>query len=237
MGYKMFIDGQEGTTGLLIQERLQGRDDIDLLQISTDDRKNPQAKLSLYQQADVVVLCLPDQASREAYKLALNTTVRIIDASTAFRTDPDWVYGIPELKPGQRKAIRNASYVSNCGCYAAGFILSLRPLVAAGLVAEDHPVTCTAISGYSGGGKKLIQTFESDPRRIIPPRPYALTLAHKHLSEMQCYSGLQDRPLFLPIVGHFYQGMIVTIPLMVKTLAKKVTPADIRSIWADILCR
>jgi N-acetyl-gamma-glutamyl-phosphate reductase len=231
LGYKVFIDGQEGTTGLMIHERLQDRAEIEVLQIQPRERKNPEAKLALYKQADVVVFCLPDQASREAFALAQQARVRVIDASTAFRTSADWVYGLPELRPRQRKDIRNARFVSNCGCYAAGFILALRPLVSAGVVAADHSVVCSAISGYSGGGKKLIQTFESDPDLIQPPRPYALGLAHKHLPEMQHYTGLQHPPLFMPVVGHFYQGMLVSIPLTVRTLKKRVALGDVRDIW------
>ena len=231
MGYKVFIDGQEGTTGLMIHERLQDRAEIEVLQIQPQERKNPEAKLALYKQAYVVVFCLPDQASREAFSLAQQARVRVIDASTAFRTSADWVYGLPELRTRQREDIRNARFVSNCGCYAAGFILALRPLVSAGVVAADYPVMCSAVSGYSGGGKKLIQAFESDPDLIQPPRPYALGLAHKHLPEMQHYTGLQHPPLFMPVVGHFYQGMLVSIPLVVRTLKKRIALGDVRDIW------
>jgi N-acetyl-gamma-glutamyl-phosphate reductase len=225
--HKIFIDGKEGTTGLLIHDRLQGREDIEVLEIDPKERKNPNAKLSLYRQSDIVLFCLPDQASRLAFELAKQVRVRVIDASTAFRTAPGWVYGLPELCPEQREKIRKASCVANCGCYAAGFILALRPLVSSGVVAKNHPITCSAISGYSGGGKKLIQKIESDPRDIVPPRPYALGLTHKHLPEMQRYVGLHTAPHFMPIVGHFYQGMIVTIPLVVETLKKRVTPDDV----------
>jgi len=231
VAHKVFIDGQEGTTGLMIHERLQDRPEIEVLQIESRDRKNPEAKLALYKKADVVLFCLPDQASREAFVLAKEARVRVIDASTAFRTAADWVYGLPELRPRQREDIRNAHFVSNCGCYAAGFILALRPLVSAGVVAADHPVVCSAISGYSGGGKKLIQAFESDSHVIHPPRPYALELAHKHLPEMQRYAGLLHPPLFMPVVGHFYQGMLVSIPLEVRTLKQRVSHGDIRDIW------
>ena len=231
MSYKVFIDGQEGTTGLMIHDRLQGRPEIEMLQIDPELRKNSEAKLAMYERADVTVFCLPDQASREAFELARQTHVRVIDASTAFRTAPEWVYGLPELRTGQRDDVRNATYIANCGCYAAGFILALRPLVKAGVVAEDHAVACSAISGYSGGGKKLIQAFEADPQTIVPPRPYALGLAHKHLPEMKHYTGLKQPPLFMPVVGHFYQGMLVSIPLFSGTLKKSVNRNDVRQIW------
>ena len=233
MSYKVFIDGQEGTTGLMIHDRLQGRPEIEMLRIDTELRKDPEAKRSLYERADATVFCLPDQASREAFELAKQTHVRVIDASTAFRTAPGWVYGLPELCSGQRDDVRNAAYIANCGCYAAGFILSLRPLVNAGVVAEDHTVTCSAISGYSGGGKKLIQAFESDPGVIVPPKPYALGLRHKHLPEMKYYTALQQPPLFMPVVGHFYQGMLVSIPLFTGTLKKNVNKKDVQQIWQD----
>jgi N-acetyl-gamma-glutamyl-phosphate reductase len=220
---KVFIDGQEGTTGLMIHERLKDRGDIELLRIASRERKNPEAKRDLYRKADIVILCLPDQASRDAFALARATDARLIDASTAFRTDPEWVYGLPELCPQQRDRIRNARYVSNCGCHAAGFILCVRPLVSAGLLPADVPLTCTSITGYSGGGKKLIQAFES-AAGILPSRPYALGLRHKHLPEMQKHALLTHSPLFMPIVGHFYQGMLVSVPLVLRMLDAKVTP-------------
>ncbi len=233
MSYKVFIDGQEGTTGLKIHERLRDRSDIDVLQIAEELRKEPAAKLELYKEADLTILCLPDPASREAFDLAKGEGVRLIDASTAFRTDSAWVYGLPELRREQRDAIRSARYVSNCGCYAAGFILALRPLVLSGIVQADYPVTVHAISGYSGGGKRLIAYHEGTPGRIIPPRPYALTLHHKHVPEMQKYAALAYPPLFSPSVGHFYEGMVVSVPLVVRLLAKRVTPSDVQGVLAD----
>jgi N-acetyl-gamma-glutamyl-phosphate reductase len=233
LSHKVFIDGQEGTTGLKIHERLRDRRDLEILQIPEELRKEPAAKLEFYRKADVTLLCLPDQASKEAFELAKGEEVRFIDASTAFRTDPGWVYGLPELSEGQREKIRNASWVSNCGCYAAGFILAVRPLVSAGIIPVDQPVTCHALSGYSGGGKRLIAMHEGTPGRILPTRPYALTLRHKHVPEMQKYTGLAYPPLFAPMVGHFYQGMVVSVPLVVRSLPKKVTPAGVREILAD----
>jgi N-acetyl-gamma-glutamyl-phosphate reductase len=233
VSYKVFVDGQEGTTGLQILDRLRARPDIEILRIPDDKRKDPSAKLDLYRQSDVTILCLPDQASREAFELAKNDDVRLIDASTAFRTSPDWVYGLPELCPEQRSLIRNARFVSNCGCHAAGFILALRPLVSAGIVAPDYPVTCHSVTGYSGGGKKLIEVFESEPGRILPTRPYALGLTHKHVPEMQKHAGLLSAPLFTPVLGHFYQGMVVMVPLVTRMLAKKVTPGDVAATLAE----
>jgi N-acetyl-gamma-glutamyl-phosphate reductase len=230
---KVFIDGQEGTTGLKIRERLQNRHDIEMLQIPEDRRKDPAAKLEFYRRADVTILCLPDQASREAVELTGGEKVRLIDASTAFRTDPGWVYGLPELCPEQRNLIRNSRYVSNCGCYAAGFILALRPLVSAGVVQVDYPVTVHAVSGYSGGGKRLIEAHEGTPGLTLPTRPYALTLRHKHVPEMQKYTGIAYPPLFAPMVGHFYQGMVVSVPLIVRLLGKRVTLTDVWEILAE----
>jgi N-acetyl-gamma-glutamyl-phosphate reductase len=232
LSYTVFIDGQEGTTGLKIRQRLHDRTDIEVLEIPDEIRKNPEAKKEFYRKSDVTILCLPDQASKEAYELAKNTGTRLIDASTAFRTDPHWVYGLPELSSEQRNSIKNATYVSNCGCYAAGFILALKPLVRNGVVPTDYPVTCHAISGYSGGGKKLIAAFE-ESASYIPPRPYALTLSHKHVPEMHKYSGLVHAPLFTPIVAHYYQGMIVSIPLLARLLKNSPKPDDIRRILYD----
>lgn len=232
MSHKVFIDGQEGTTGLMIHERLRDRGDIELLQIAPEKRKNPAAKRDLYREAEIVILCLPDQASRDAFALARETDARLIDASTAFRTDPDWVYGLPELCPEQRDLIRNARYVSNCGCHAAGFIMCVRPLVRAGVVPSDLPLTCTSITGYSGGGKKLIQAYEN-VNRILPSRPYALGLRHKHLPEMQKHALLDHPPLFMPIVGHFYQGMLISLPLVLRMLNGKVTPQAVHATLAE----
>jgi N-acetyl-gamma-glutamyl-phosphate reductase len=232
VSYKVFIDGQEGTTGLKIRQRLQDRADIEVLEIPDEIRKDPEAKKDFYKKSDVTILCLPDQASKEAYELAKGTGTRLIDASTAFRTDPDWVYGLPELSPEQRASIKNAAYVSNCGCYAAGFILAVRPLVVDGVLPGEYPVTCHAISGYSGGGKKLITAFEESDG-YIPPQPYALTLSHKHVPEMHRYSGLSYEPLFNPIVAHYYQGMIVSVPLLPRLLKGNPKPHRIRRILND----
>jgi N-acetyl-gamma-glutamyl-phosphate reductase len=232
VSYKVFIDGQEGTTGLKIRERLATRADIEVLEIAEANRKDPNAKLDLYRQSDVTLLCLPDQASREAYELTTGTKTRLIDASTAFRTDPGWVYGLPELSSGQRDKILTAKYVSNCGCYAAGFILAVSPLVSSGLIPADYPITCYALSGYSGGGKKLIETHEKSGV-VLPPRPYALGLTHKHVPEMQKYTGLTHAPLFAPTVAHFYQGMLVSVPFLPRLLSNHPRPRDVHRVLTD----
>jgi N-acetyl-gamma-glutamyl-phosphate reductase len=233
LSYKVFVDGQEGTTGLQILDRLHARSDIELLRIPEDRRKDPAAKVEFYRRSDVTILCLPDQASREAFDLVKGEDARLIDASTAFRTAPDWVYGLPELCPGQRELIRSARFVSNCGCHAAGFVLALRPLVSAGIVGADYPVTCHSVTGYSGGGKKLIEVYEGEPGRVLPTRPYALGLAHKHVPEMQKHAGLRFPPLFTPVLGHFYQGMIVMVPLVTRMLSRKIAPEGVSEVLAE----
>jgi N-acetyl-gamma-glutamyl-phosphate reductase len=238
MGHKVFIDGQEGTTGLQIHARLRERDDLELLQIEPDRRKDPEARREIMRSADLVILCLPDQAAIEAVQLAAPGT-RILDASTAHRVAPGWVYGLPELEPEQRARIRSAERVSNGGCYAMGFLLALRPLIDAGIIARDYPITAHAQSGYSGGGKKLIQAFTSHAHSDEGPspswtvRPYALGLAHKHVAEMQRYARLEYAPLFAPSVGNYYQGMLVQIPLHARALAKRGTPEGLQQVLAQ----
>lgn len=235
MAYKVFVDGEEGTTGLQIYQRLATRSDVELLRIDSERRKDSEARRELLRAADVAVLCLPDVASREAVTLAGDSHVRIIDASTAFRTDPAWAYGLPELNRSQRDRIRSATRVSVPGCHATGFAVLAYPLIQAGILPKDYPVTCTSISGYSGAGKKLIALYEgpdagSDSMRS--PRPYALGLTHKHLPEMQAVTGIDYPPLFMPLVGNFYSGMVVSIPLHARCLSRKATPAEIRGVYA-----
>lgn len=222
MTYKVFIDGRHGTTGLKIDERLALRSDVEVLTIPEDKRKDPAVKAEFINAADVVFLCLPDAASRESVALLApgNARTRFLDASTAHRTNPDWVYGLPELH-GQRERIRSSQRIAVPGCHATGFILSIAPLVAAGLVPADYPLSCTSLTGYSGGGKEMIadyETPESLPQNMLSPRIYALGLAHKHLPEMQALTGIAHAPLFSPVVGPFAQGMLVSVPLLPRLL-------------------
>jgi N-acetyl-gamma-glutamyl-phosphate reductase len=209
---RIFIDGQAGTTGLQIHERLSVRTDIALIEIDPAERKNPDAKQSIIDQADVVVLCLPDDAARETVRKTKNTHTRFIDASTAHRVNPDWTYGMPELMPDQREAIASARLVSNPGCYPTGFLAAVKPLISASVLARDALISISAISGYSGGGRQLIEKYESAGANW-PARPYGMPLRHKHVPEMKQYAGLSTSPLFMPSVGHFYQGMLVSVPI------------------------
>lgn len=238
MTWKVFIDGRHGTTGLKIDERLAGRDEIEVLSIAEAQRKDPAAKAAIINAADIVFLCLPDAASRESVALLApgNAKTRFLDASTAHRTNPEWVYGLPELNPGQRDRIRKARKVAIPGCHASGFIMLMHPLVAAGIVPTDHPLSCHSVTGYSGGGKEMIASYEqpaSLPDSMKSPRFYALGLTHKHLPEMKTISGLAHAPLFTPIVGNFAQGMVVAVPLLTRTLPKAVSPQSLQAFFAD----
>lgn len=227
---KVFVDGQEGTTGLQIQERLQTRKDIEVLQIDPEKRKDLQERKRLINDADIVYLCLPDEAARESVSMVENNRTRIIDASTAHRTNEAWAYGFPELSPEHREKIRNSARVSVPGCYPTGFNALMFPLIKEGLVQKDYPVTCHAVSGYSGGGKKRIAEYASvDPEdeSMRSPRFYALTLKHKHIPEMHKISGLTQPPLFTPIIGPYYKGMTVAVPLYSSMLPGKSSAASI----------
>jgi N-acetyl-gamma-glutamyl-phosphate reductase len=229
----LFIDGEAGTTGLGIRQRLTGLDGVKLLSIPDADRKNPAERQKRMQDADLVILCLPDAASREAVALAAALgpdAPRVLDASTAYRTDPEWVFGFPELTAGQPDKIRAASHVSNPGCYATGAIALLRPLVEAGLVAPHTPITINAISGYSGGGRTMIEAHEAEGGPAF--ELYGLGLAHKHVPEIEIQSGLTRPPVFVPSVGHFRQGMLVSIPLHLDTLPRCPTAAEITQTLA-----
>jgi N-acetyl-gamma-glutamyl-phosphate reductase len=231
---KVFIDGEAGTTGLQIAEQLRKRSDIELLHIEESQRKSPAARARLLEEADVAILCLPDDAAREAVALA-GPSCRILDASTAHRTAPGWIYGLPELQPGQRAAIAGANRVANPGCYPQGFILMVRPLIEAGILRRDLPLRLHALSGYSGGGRALIdvyRAFDSDTAERLNTRPYALGLAHKHVPEMQHYAGCAVAPLFAPTVGNYYQGMLVQLPLFSSELNGSPTPAEIHALLA-----
>lgn len=227
--HQIFIDGQNGTTGLQIVERLKSREDIALIELSESERKEASAKAEAMTAADVTILCLPDDAARAAANLV--PEAKIIDASTAHRTDPRFVYGLPELGQGQRQNIEEAMQVSNPGCYPTGFILLMRPLVEAGLVEPDQSLFISAISGYSGGGKSMIEDYQRSNQAAV--WPYALSLNHKHLPEMQAYAGLSKPPVFLPHVGDFYQGMLVEIGLTAAQLTRSAQPQDIVKIWRD----
>jgi N-acetyl-gamma-glutamyl-phosphate reductase len=220
MSTKVFVDGQEGTTGLRIHEYLAARPDIEVLRIEADKRKDSAERARLLNAADVAFLCLPDAASREAAAMVTNPNTCLIDASTAHRTVPGWVYGLPELAAGQRAAIRGAKRIANPGCHASAFILLLRPLVDAGLVPKSAVVSATSITGYSGGGKKMIEQYQAVPTEpaLTSPRPYGLTLAHKHLPEMAAHTGLVQPPVFQPIVANFYKGLAVSVPLSLAAL-------------------
>jgi len=211
----VFVDGQEGTTGLRIHEYLAARSDIELLKIDPDKRKETAERARLLNAADVAFLCLPDAAAKEAVALVDNPATCVIDASTAHRVAPGWTFGVPELAPGQRDALRRAKRIANPGCHSTAFIALLRPLVDAGIVARALPVTASSITGYSGGGKKMIEQYQAAGRapQLDAPRPYGLKLGHKHVPEMMAYTGLTTRPVFMPIVGPFYKGLAVSVPL------------------------
>jgi N-acetyl-gamma-glutamyl-phosphate reductase len=230
----LFIDGHEGTTGLQIHELLAGRSDVDLLRIDSDKRKDPAERKKLLNAADLVFLCLPDAASREAVALIDNPRTRVIDASTAYRTDDTWAYGLPEIK-GQREKIRKAARVANPGCHATAFVLAVRPLVDAGIIPASMPITAFSLTGYSGGGKKMIAAYEASPAtpKLRAPRHYALNLHHKHLPEMQKAAGLAQPPLFTPVVCDLYKGLAVETFLPVGLLAKAATATEVHAVLAE----
>jgi N-acetyl-gamma-glutamyl-phosphate reductase len=231
MTFKIYVDGQEGTTGLRIHEVLASRSDVEVLRIDADKRKDSAERARLLNAADVAFLCLPDAASREAVSLLSNPATCVIDASTAHRTVPGWTFGMPELAPGQREAIRASKRIANPGCHASAFILLLRPLVDAGLVPADAAVSATSLTGYSGGGKKMIEQYEAGGDPALQAPPYALGLAHKHLPEMKAHTGLARPPVFLPVVGPFYKGLAVSVPLHRSQLKGGATAADLQQPW------
>ena len=232
MTYQVFVDGQEGTTGLQINEYLAQRSDVALLRIDPEKRKDLAERKRLINASDITFLCLPDDAAKESASLVDNPKTCVIDASTAHRVNPDWVFGLPELAKDQRAKIRAAKRISNPGCHASAFILALRPLVAAGLLPAATPVAATSITGYSGGGKKMIEQYQS-PQRIDAPRPYALSLVHKHLPEMGAYTGLTTTPIFQPIVGPFYKGLAVSVYLHPNQLSRPASPVEVQKVLAD----
>jgi N-acetyl-gamma-glutamyl-phosphate reductase len=236
MSVKIFIDGEAGTTGLQIRARLEGRSDLDLFGLADADRKNTDQRRQMLNGSDIAILCLPDDAAREAVTLIDNLDTRVIDASSAHRVAEGWVYGMPELDAGQTSRIAAAKWVSNPGCYAIASVGLLRPLVAAGLLPDDWPITINAISGYSGGGKSLIAAFENPGvlnHTQAPFYVYGLDLEHKHVPEIEMWSNLRSRPLFVPSVGRFANGMIVQVPLQLSALPGNPSPVKIHAALSD----
>ena len=235
MSNTIFIDGAAGTTGLEIRDRLAGRSELSLITLSDADRKDAAARKQALNAADIVILCLPDEAAREAVTLIENPHTRVIDASTAYRVAPDWIYGFAELEPDGHARVAAAKRVSNPGCWATGFLSIVRPLVRAGLVSADFPISAGGVSGYSGGGKSMIAEYENKDAQdytLSVSRIYGLNLAHKHIPEMQVHSGLAHPPLFQPSVGRFYRGMLVEVPLQLWALPGKPAPRDIHAALA-----
>ena len=232
---KVYIDGKDGTTGLQIYDRLSARADIDLLLIDETKRKDRLERKKLMDAADIVFLCLPDAAAIEAVELVENPKTRIIDASTAHRTSPDWDYGFPELSGAHRAAIQNSKRVANPGCHATGFISVVYPLVAMGLLPKDERLSALSLTGYSGGGKKMIAQYEAADKEtaLFAPCPYGMGQSHKHLPEMQKICGLDNKPVFTPIVDDYYKGMATTVPLHMSQLNGVSTLAEVRQKLAD----
>ena len=237
MKVKVYIDGSEGTTGLRINERFEGRDDIELLHISSELRKDPEERRKFINASDITFLCLPDAAAIEAVGLVDpdNHHTVIIDASTAHRTEQGWAYGLPELGDEFRKKIILGKRIAVPGCYASGFLMDVYPLIKMGFIGNDYPVCVNALSGYSGAGKKAIAVYESEdkPQEFNSPRMYALSQQHKHLKEMKAISGLKTEPLFVPVVDDYYSGMIVTFPIYTGLMKKKVTPKELQEALED----
>ena len=230
---KVFIDGSAGTTGLRIRERLQDRKDIELLTLCEEKRKDPAARKEMLNQADIAFLCLPDDAAREAVSMIENPHTVVLDTSTAHRTDPNWCYGFPELSKARYEAVKNAKRIAVPGCHASGFIALVAPLVEAGALPKEAMLTCHSITGYSGGGKKMIAQYEAE--EVDPlydaPRQYALGQSHKHLPEMKAITGIENDPIFCPIVSDFYSGMAVTVPLFASQLNEGFGIDEIKEIY------
>ena len=235
MKTKVYIDGQSGTTGLQIYDRIGQREDLELLRIPEELRHDPNERKKYLNSADIVFLCLPDEGAREAVSFIDNPNVRVIDASTAHRTHPDWTYGYSELSKAQREAIRTSKRVANPGCHATGFISTTAPLVAMGVIPKDYPMSCYSLTGYSGGGKKMIAEYEAEGRSELLNAPgiYGLNLHHKHLPEMQTVTGLAYPPVFMPVVDDYYKGMATTIMLQNRLLPGQPSAEEICAKLAD----
>ena len=235
MKYKIFVDGQFGTTGLKIHEMLKDREELEILTISEDDKKDIEIKKKFLNEADLVFLCLPDAASKESVSLITNENTRVIDASTAHRTNPQWTYGIAELTPTQREKIKNSKRVCVPGCHASGFIIAMKPLIENGVVSKSQKIVCHSITGYSGGGRGMIDEYEAveNKGKFDSQRPYALGLSHKHLPEMKYALGLENAPFFTPSVGNFAQGMLVMSYLIKDELSKNVSKDEVLKIYKD----
>jgi N-acetyl-gamma-glutamyl-phosphate reductase len=231
---RVFVDGNQGTTGLNISERLEKRDDVSLLSIDPDLRKDVSERKRLMNAADIVFLCLPDDAAREAVALIENERTRVIDASTAHRTLPGWSYGFPELSEKHCAAVRSGKRVAVPGCHASGFIALVYPLVASGMLRRDCPVVCYSVTGYTGGGKKMIAEYENSDRApaLSSPRAYGLSQRHKHLTEMKAVCGLEKEPFFTPIVADFPRGMVVSVPLFAGMLERHISKEEMREFFA-----
>lgn len=231
---KVYIDGQEGTTGLQIYERLAGRGDIELIMIDPEKRKDTKERQKLINAADFVILCLPDDAAREAVRLIVNDNVRVIDASTAHRTVPGWAYGFPELSKRLREKIKTSSRVANPGCHATGFLAIAYPLIKLGILPDDYPLTCFSLTGYSGGGKKRIREYEEEKTLdMFVPKIYKLDLKHKHLPEITAVSGLKRTPVFCPVIDDYFKGMATTIMLHNTLLSTPQTTGSILQALQD----
>jgi N-acetyl-gamma-glutamyl-phosphate reductase len=230
---KIFIDGEHGTTGLQIRQRLAGRDDLDIISIPAERRKDPAARADFLNAADIAILCLPDDAAKESVSLIANDRTRVIDASTAHRVAEGWTYGFPEMDEAQGKAVASARRVANPGCWPQGPIATLRPLIAAGLLPADYPVTVNGISGYTGGGRSMVEDYEAKGEAAPEFLPYGLSLKHKHVPELKKYSGLSGDPLMQPAVGNFAQGMITVVPLQLGHLPKVPKGTELHAAIAD----
>ncbi|MBQ6825003.1 MAG: N-acetyl-gamma-glutamyl-phosphate reductase [Clostridia bacterium] len=229
---KVFIDGSAGTTGLRIRERLESRSDIELLTLTEENRKDPAARKEMLNKADIAFLCLPDDAAREAVAMIENPNTVVLDTSTAHRTDPNWCYGFPELSEERWEQVKNAKRIAVPGCHASGFIALVAPLVEAGILPKDALLTCHSITGYSGGGKKMIAQYEQEKEPLLEaPRQYALGQSHKHLPEMKVMCGIENAPVFCPIVSDFYSGMAVTVPLFKSQLNEGFGIEEIKAVY------